>query len=178
MALNNLSGATFKKLVQKATGTRGYLSSSVQKSLRSDNNQKYLNHGSTITRKQATKVIKALKDQGLAHKVTSDSTKYVKTAFAKEERRQENIKRQNVADRAQAIAAEHTTPTPVASNKKSGYQLAQAAAPIDTTRSSSDPVTSSFGSTNLKSIQQLPPAVTKPKDWEEQEKNIIDLAID
>lgn len=186
MSLGTVTGSRFKKMVMQATGTKGYLSSSVQKTVRQMGGDKYLKSNAKVSRQQATKVMKALKEGGLAHKTGTTATKFVKQGFAKEERRQDTIKRQNIQGRAQEIANEKaaaekgkTTGSHQANNTASGMAGMHYASTPTTASQHGDTFTgTSYGSTNLKPITQLPKPIEKPKQWVEEEQNLIDLAID
>lgn len=185
MAISSIAGSRFKKMVMQATGTKGYLSSSVQKTVRQLGADKHFKDNAKVSRMQATKVMKALKDAGLAHKAGTTATKYVNKSFAKEERRQDTIKKQNIQGRAQEIAAEKaaaqaktgTGKTSTGSMQGVGMKFSGGIQPGG--GSHPDGFTgTSFGSTNLKPLNELPKPIEKPKEWIEEEANIDDLAID
>lgn len=188
MALGNIRGNDFKKMIMRATGTKGYISSSVQKSLQQAKAQHLLQSNTQVSRQKATKIIRQLKSDGLAHKVTNTATNYIQSEFAKEERRQENIKRKNLTDRKAEIESEKNSKT----SKKSEIRITSANQPNTSaahTQAAATPTTestihkdtfvgSSFGNTNLKPTSQAPVQPRKPKKWEEEDENLIDLVID
>lgn len=198
MALRNVSGQTLRKMVMKATGTKGYLSSSVQKHMQDSGQRRFIKEGTKVTRKQATQIMRGLKEGGLARKVTSDPTSYTKKAFAQEERRQEMIKQQNIAEHAKEIAAEKTAEETAkakstsASSKQSVKPAALAATPTLKPRTSSSPSTAvgvRVAHTNLKpsssalipipkNLKPIPPNTLAPKKEPPREEEVIDLAID
>ncbi len=188
MALSSVSSSRFKKMVMKATGTKGYLSSSVQNSLRASGSQKYLRGSGKVTRAQATKVMKQLKKEGLASKISSNATKHVKRAFAAEEQRKDMIKKQNIEDRKSEIAAEKAAEQAKAGGKKSGAKQSAGAGAVQMSHSSTITaanaasgdkfVGNSFGSTDLKPLADLPTQVRKPQEWIDEEADLIDMAID
>ncbi|EKD76681.1 MAG: hypothetical protein ACD_43C00023G0003 [uncultured bacterium] len=192
MPLNKITGNTFRKMVMQASGTKGYLSTSVQKHLQATDNNRFLKKGANITKQKATQIMRGLKEEGLARKVTSDATTYVKKGFAKEERRQEMIKKQNVDERTKENAAEKAAETAKASAKSGvvikkpirAVQLSNGQMETHQTSATvtNDFVGSSFGHTNLKLNPNSPPlksttpngaaAPTKTED------DLIDMAID
>lgn len=185
MPISSIAGSRFKKMVMQATGTKGYLSSSVQKTVRQIGGDKYLKNNTKVSRVQATKVMKALKDAGLAHKASSTATKFVKQGFAKEEQRQEMIKRQNIQGRAQEIAAEKAAAEQAktggnqaksGSNQSVGMQFGNVVQPAGDHQDSF--IGSNYGSTNLKPLSELPKPIEKPKEWIEEENSLIDMPID
>ncbi|MDP3970964.1 MAG: hypothetical protein Q8P90_04680 [bacterium] len=187
MTRTTLDGAKFRKMVMKATGTKGYLSSSVSKSIQSSGSKKFMQSGAKVSKRDATKVIKQLKEEGLAHKVTSNATKYVGTAYAKEERRKESIKKMNISERQKEIsaekAAEQNGKMATTKTKSSGGQGATHLQQASSMPSSSGGNTDSFvgsiyGKTNIKPQSELPTPVEKPQEWKDEEENLIDLAID
>lgn len=178
-------------MVMKASGTKGYLSASVQKNLQATHSKRFLKEGAPVTKQQATKIMKDLKAKGLARKVTSDATAYVKKGFAQEERRQEMIKKQNVGERAKEIYAEKqaeqakaatksgtTVKKPVRAVTLASGQVAEkkpSAALVN------DFVGNSFGSTNLKPVPLSPtlkPIAPPSQTPTKTEDDLIDLAID
>jgi len=191
MPINKITGGTFRKMVMKASGTKGYLSSSVQKHLQTTGGKRFLKEGAPVTKQQATKIMKGLKERGLVSKVTSDATTYVKKGFAKEERRQEMIKKQNVGERAKEISAEKQAETAKAA-MKSGTAVKKPVRSVSLASGqpgvhkpeavvTNDFVGSSFGSTNLKldplSPNLKPPATAAPAQ-PKTEDDLIDMAID
>ena len=196
MGLSQMDGNRFKKMVMKATGTKGYMSGSVKNSLRDQKANKYLKSGTKISKRKATKIMRQLKDEGLAGKMGMNATKYVKKAYAKESRRKESIKKQNIADRNKEISEEKKAEGMKQAGSKTGSKTGGTAknsagssmqrAPIQTNTATvasanahDDSFTgSNFGSTNLKKNVELPKAPEKPKEWIEEEENLIDMAID
>lgn len=183
MPISAIAGSRFKKMVMQATGTKGYLSSSVQKTVRQIGGDKYLKNNTKVSRGQATKVMKALKDAGLAHKAGSTATKFVKQGFAREEHRQDMIKRQNIQGRAQEIAAEKAKAAGPQAKTTTGSSQSVSMKMGGVLQPGSDQhrdtfTGTSYGSTDLKPISQLPTPIEKPKEWIEEEANIDDLAID
>ncbi len=183
MPISAITGSRFKKMVMQATGTKGYLSSSVQKTVRQIGGDKYLKNNTKVSRGQATKVMKALKDAGLAHKAGSTATKFVKQGFAREEHRQDMIKHQNIQGRAQEVAAEkakaagaQTTATSKSSQSVS-MKMGGVLQP-DSSQHRDTFTGSSYGSTDIKPLAELPTQVQKPQEWIDEEANIDDLAID
>jgi len=187
MPITSISGSRLRKMVTQASGTKGYISSSVQKHLSSTQEKRFLRDDSKVTRQQAIRIVKGLKEAGLAHKITSDASGYVKKAFAKEEHRQEMIKKQNLAERNKEIAAEKA-----AEQNKAGKNPTKTAAPVrhvnlagntiptigNESRTHNELVGTSFGSTNLKPV--TPNTLLKPvrEPEPEPEPEPIDLAID
>lgn len=191
MGLDSIKGEKFKKMVMKAAGTKGYLSSSVQSSLKQTGAQKFLKSGTKVSRQQATKIIQKLKKEGLTSGLGSDATKYVKRGFAQEARRQDNIKKQNIADRNTEIQAEETAAAKTANGKqaaKPGTKSMQRAPILNTgaipgaeTSTPDGFVGSSFGTTNVKHSSQIPESSKPgewPQEWKDQQENLDDLAID
>ena len=171
----------------KATGTKGYLSDSVKKTIRGAKGDKLLKGNTKVSRQQATKIIKALKDEGLAHKTNTTATKYVNRSFKREENRQEMIKKQNIGDRAKESAEEKAAQeakTGKNDNKKAtaggggAMQQSHTALPTSSNSSPDGFVGSSFGTTNIKPADELPKPITKPPEWEKEEEDLIDMAID
>lgn len=192
MGLANIDGNRFKKMIMSATGTKGYLSSSVKNTLRAAGGEKLMKSGVKVSRQQAAKVMRQLKNEGLAHKMDANATNYVNKSFAKEARRQDMIKKQNIQDRQKEIAAEKATETQSQAKTKSGgkntpqasaggssAQLQQGGI-VDTQNPGHEDnfVGNTFGTTNLKPTKEVKPQIQKPKEWVEEEANIDDLAID
>jgi hypothetical protein len=192
MPLNKITGSTFRKMVMKASGTKGYLSSSVQKHLQTSGGKRFLKDHSVVTKQQATKIMKGLKEGGLVHKVTSDATTFVRKGFAHEERRQEMIKKQNVGERAKEISAEKQAEAAKATAKAGAtmrkpvrsVQLASGEVgdkkPVAVV--ANDFVGSSYGSTNVKKLDPLSPNFKPPSaaasNPAKPEEDLIDMAID
>lgn len=191
MPINKITGGTFRKMVMQASGTKGYLSTSVQKHLQATGSKRFLKDNAPVTKQQAAKIMKGLKEEGLVHKVTSDATTYVKKGFAKEERRQEMIRKQNVGERAKEISAEKQAEAAKASMKtgvtvkKPVRSVQLSSAQIGTTSSdgtvTNDFVGSSFGSTNIKLAPLSPnlgPTQSAKQESKKTEEDLIDMAID
>lgn len=178
MPITSISGSRLRKMVTQASGTKGYISSSVQKHLSNTQEKRFLKDGVKVTRQQATRIIKSLKEAGLTQKVTSDASSYVKKAFAKEEHRQEMIKKQNLAERNKEIATEKITEhtTKKASAPVRHVNLASGNIPAIGYQPASNHelVGTSFGNTNLKPL--LPNQLVRPTIKPEDEP--IDLVID
>lgn len=190
MGLSNIDGNRFKKMIMSATGTKGYLSSSVKNTLRTAGGDKLMKSGVKVSRQQATKVMRHLKNEGLAHKMDANATNYVNKSFAKEEHRQDLIKKQNIQDRQKEISAEKAAETQTQA-KSGGKNAAKATAGgssaqlqqggiVDTRNPGHEDsfVGNTFGTTNLKPASEVKPQIQKPKEWVEEEANIDDLAID
>lgn len=182
MALTSITGSRLKKMVMKASGTKGFMSDSVQKHLVETKTKRFLNENTKVTRQQATKIMKSLKAAGLAHKVTSNATSYVNKSFAKEEHRQDMIKKQNVAERNKEISAEKAaeqvktgkaTPTakPIRSVNLARGSVSAIGGQLTPNH---ELVGDSFGSTNLKPAAQIKSQLPVPQKEDEP----LDLAID
>lgn len=115
---STITGDKFKQMLMHAGHTKGYISASAKQHL-----QKTTLHSGTkassilhnahahVSKADATKIIKELKAKGLAHGIVGSAQEYVRKAFKHEEAKQAMIKKQNVNERAQEIAAEKAKET-------------------------------------------------------------------
>lgn len=130
MSTNVISGANFKKMLQHASHTKGYLSEKVKKELRATtlssggHASKVLHDDhARVHKRDAIKIIKKLKDEHMAHGVTTSAEKFVSTAIHHQQAVEESIARQRKDDRVKELAQAHAAETAKGHNQaaKSGH---------------------------------------------------------
>lgn len=114
MSTNIISGANFKKMLQKAGHTHGYLSERVKKELRTTtlstggHASKVLHDDhARVHKRDAIKIIRGLKDKHMAHGVTTSAEKFVSNAIHHQATVEKNIAQGRKDDRVKELAQAH-----------------------------------------------------------------------
>lgn len=191
MSTNIISGANFKKMLQKAGHTHGYLSEKVKKELRTTtlrtggHASKILHDDhARIDKHDAIKIIRGLKDKHLAHGVTTSAEKFVSTAIHHQHAVEESIARQRKDDRVKELAQAHAAETAKEHDQaaKPGHSAPPKAMSLAATSTVVHHVTTPFKHLSGHAAEVEPTntnispggAIHNPKPSEEA----IDLAID
>lgn len=146
-----VTGAQFKQMLMKAGHTKGYVSAGVKKVLHEMKldhtggvkaSSALYNQRLHVNKRDATRIIGALKEKHLAHAVTTSAKKFVYNAYEQAHKtpaqtaatkpdatkpdvnadkhataREDMLKRQHLGDRAREIAAENAAQTGMQSQK-------------------------------------------------------------
>lgn len=199
MSLSHVDGQRFRKMVVRASGSKSQLPAAVQKTLKDAGSTRFLKTGAKVSRRQATKVIHALQDAGLAPKAARGASGFISKEFTKENQRQENIKRQNLQERKDEIEAEKQAELAAKSGKnpKKAAQSSAGSSAATTFAANSvnsvqhqggDPRAAAVAAELRRMKEQSQKngaaanAATGPMEWPEEWKKaddeLIDLAID
>lgn len=174
---STITGDKFKQMLMHAGHTKGYISASAKQHL-----QKTTLHTGTkassilynahahVSKADATKIIKELKAKGLAHGVVGSAQEYVRKAFKHEEVKQDLIKKQNVSERAQEIAAEKTTATTEKNTKGTIKPTKPASAPV---RLATDSVSTVADAPSGQSQRPTRPMMSALSDMLTPKKSVI-----
>ena len=114
MMNSTISGANFKKMLMKASHTKGYLPHQVKQHLQKTKlstgthaSTVLHNDNAKVHKRDAIKIIKALKDERLIHGVVGSPTRFVDDAIHHQKVVEKQIEEQRKADRAKDLAKEH-----------------------------------------------------------------------
>lgn len=111
MGSQKMSSGAFKKMMIGAS--KGHHSSvkalphDIKKALKDMHATKYIyNDKLKVSKQEAVKIMKGLKERGLGHHMLTDASSYVHKEFRQEAAHQDTIKRENLANRAKEMAQE------------------------------------------------------------------------
>lgn len=114
MSTNVISGGNFKKMLMKASHTKGYLPHQVKQALQKTKlstgthaSSVLHNDNAKIHKRDAVNIIKRLKDERIVHGVIGSPTRFVDDAIHHQKVVEKQIEEQRKADRARDVAKEH-----------------------------------------------------------------------
>ncbi|MFA6475402.1 MAG: hypothetical protein WCV88_04355 [Patescibacteria group bacterium] len=180
---NKITGATFKKMLMDAHGHHTMMPLELKKAMTDLHAQKYLYDKATVQKDQAVKIVKALKEKGLTHRITTTATDYVHSKFRQEEQVHENIKKQNLAEHAKEIATEKAKEVTQSSKPTHTPAATRPIVPLQATPASIQPHSPNAPKLTSfdKFLHHTSPNTTSPtsiKTIKPSSEEAIDLAID